>query len=122
MERYLVPVGPGNSSAGLGAKSRALKRGAQRKLKDCKKVVTLEPGTTRVVFSLETVLQAKQVLDSADSSADQVLEKLRFLSCLQVSEATLRESGVRVLHATRALACAGRREAQVSRLPAWRPV
>ncbi len=52
--------------------SRSLKRGAQRKLKDCKKVVTLEPGTTRVVFGLDTVLQAKEVLECADSAPEKV--------------------------------------------------
>lgn len=70
MEKYLKPMA-GGSSASLHVNSRALKPGAQRKLRDCKKVVSLGPST-RVVFSLETVLQAKEVLDSAESSAEQV--------------------------------------------------
>jgi len=119
MEKFLKPVSGVNGS--LCPASRSLKRGAQRKLKDCKKVVTLDPGTTRVVFGLDTVLQAKEMLDCADSAPEkvcgvgapeqsfcyrtacsvsksvllgQVLEKLRFLSCLQIDEATLRNSGV----------------------------
>ena len=119
MEKFLKKPVKSGVEGSLCPVSRSLKRGAQRKLKDCKKVVTLEPGTTRVVFGLDTVLQAKEVLDCTDSAPEkvceafdycssltaacsvcesvlpgQVLEKLRFLSCLEIDEATLRNSGV----------------------------
>ena len=65
MEKFLVPLSDPSK------RGKALKGGAQKKLRDCKKVVRLEPGTTRMVFSLHTVLQAKEVLDNAGSSAEQ---------------------------------------------------
>ena len=57
--------------SGPSKAGRVLKRGAQKKLRDCKKVVRLEPGTTRTVFSLHSVMQAKEVLDDAGSSAEE---------------------------------------------------
>lgn len=71
MKKFLKPVTKDEHN-GQSTFSRSLRRGAQRKLKDCKKVITLEPGTTRVMFGLDTVLQAKEVLDSADSAPEQV--------------------------------------------------
>ena len=64
----------------------------QKRLEELKKVVSIKGGS--VNFDIEELAIAKAVIESEDSSSEELLESLRRLSCFQITGEMLRSSGV----------------------------
>mmetsp|Transcript_37353 Transcript_37353/g.71598 ORF Transcript_37353/g.71598 Transcript_37353/m.71598 type:complete len:331 (-) Transcript_37353:694-1686(-) len=77
------------------SQSRSHKRPRQGTLKDCKKVVVLESGSSALCFSAADISRIGKTLDGqSESTAEELLEALRKLSSYYLSVDVLLETGV----------------------------
>lgn len=77
-----------------GVQQPSTSRGQQRTLYSLTKVVRLPPGTTPRVFSVDYLLSVKAVLDDSSSGKEALVDSIRQLSSLIMTESHLVESGV----------------------------
>lgn len=68
------------------------KPGAQRKLHDLKKVVSIKGGA--INFDTVELLKGKQIIDDPDSSTTDILSTLRRLSCFDITQDMLLQTKV----------------------------
>uniref|UniRef100_A0A061RIX8 TFIIS N-terminal domain-containing protein n=1 Tax=Tetraselmis sp. GSL018 TaxID=582737 RepID=A0A061RIX8_9CHLO len=83
MDRFLIRTNEGSGIRKLKANAGA---GKQRTLGSLAKVVILPKGVTNRVFSNEFLSSLKMVLDCASSSEEQLIEAIRQLSSLVITE------------------------------------
>lgn len=94
MERFVVRTTREAAFASASAQRSSGSRG-QRTLGSLAKVVTLPRGVTARVFSNEYLIRMKEVLEDPESSEETLVDTIRQLSSLLMTEKHLLDTGVR---------------------------